>query len=533
MAISQEFPTGTTVVITAKASISAGDANFLEYVWRRDGTAIFDEVTGGTSTLVTSTAGVYDVVVSHPNAESVFSETFTLTYRDPIDMLRIMYNPEGTGMSGLDNLNSDGSWQTLVSLDWNIADTYYEFGPDQNNGFNSGKSGWWRIYALEKDVELDITLRGSSGGGSYTTPSESNPNPNDPGNRSGEGGVGIIRRTFEQGQLYTIRVGDRRTDGNSYAGDPQGDDVSWNAPNGGRLYGGGGVANGGGCTYLKRGGTLLAVSGGGGGTGSDTSSFGGDGGGPNVAGTDGAQGGGGAAVVSPGTQVYWSNYITDPNVYQIMSQCGTAQTWDFNNTALSCDVEVTGNDVQNNGAWGHGGAGGAGSGVRGGVSSNSMFTGGGGGSGWASSAVTVVSNQSGGNPTPKNGSVLIMKTGFLRYYAQVIHTTGVRAGRTPSLNVIQGGSQNAEVIPQNVGYNTGDYDGQKHYLVNFPVAFSNTNYVLNITDISRLQASQNVEWTIIVSKVEKYTDHFRVWFTASENGMQSYRHVYNWTFDAY
>ena len=131
MAITKEFATGTIIVVTAKASISSGDANLLEYTWRRNGNIISTLLTADTATLLTTTAGVYDVIVSHPNADPVTSNTFTITLRDPQDILRLVYHSNGTGTT------SDGSFTNPVVLDWNIATQQYEFGPDANNGFGT------------------------------------------------------------------------------------------------------------------------------------------------------------------------------------------------------------------------------------------------------------------------------------------------------------------------------------------------------------------------------------------------------------
>ena len=234
MAITKEFATGVVVAITAKATISTGNPELLEYSWYRNDQLLSTTLTSGVANILTVLDGTFYVVVSHPNADSVTSETFTITRRAPRDILRLLYHSSGTGT------NSDGSFTSPVIIDWNIATQQYEFGPDANNGFGTPSSGWWRVFAKEKEVSLDITLRGSSGAGS---------NP-------GEGGVGTLRRLFELNQLYTIRVGDDN------AGSQP--DVSLNAPNGGRIRSGGG-SPGGGPTYLKRGGTLLSVVGGGGG----------------------------------------------------------------------------------------------------------------------------------------------------------------------------------------------------------------------------------------------------------------------------
>ena len=161
--VNQLFSKGSIVVLTAKATITSGDANLIQYTWRKDGLTQSNQLTSGNSTLVTTTPGTYDVVVSHPNADTVTSDSFGLFFRDPEDILRISYKPDGA--STYMNFNT-GVWNNPVSIDWNIATQQYEFGPDAQNGFNSGKSGWWRVFAKEKDLSLDITLRGSSGGGS-------------------------------------------------------------------------------------------------------------------------------------------------------------------------------------------------------------------------------------------------------------------------------------------------------------------------------------------------------------------------------
>ena len=134
MAVSKLFPKGTIVVITAKASISSGDPSLLEYNWRRNGTVVSTVLTAGTATLLTSTPGTYDVVVSHPNADPVTSETFNLFYREPQDILRIIYQK-----TSFDRINrSTGEFTDFGVVDWNIATQQYEFGPDSDNEFDPG-----------------------------------------------------------------------------------------------------------------------------------------------------------------------------------------------------------------------------------------------------------------------------------------------------------------------------------------------------------------------------------------------------------
>jgi hypothetical protein len=488
MAITKEFATGTIIVVTAKASISSGDANLLEYTWRRNGNIISTLLTADTATLLTTTAGVYDVIVSHPNADPVTSNTFTITLRDPQDILRLVYHSNGTGTT------SDGSFTNPVVLDWNIATQQYEFGPDANNGFGTPSSGWWRVFAKEKDISLDITLRGSSGAGT---------NP-------GQGGVGTLSRVFERGQIYSFRVGD-----DNYGSQP---DVSLNGPNGGRTRTGGGFP-GGGPTYIKRGGTLVAVVGGGGGS-SSSGVKGGDGGGFNVGGENGSgsNGGAGARVVTPGNFVNVSNY-TQANVTRTMTRCNLVSA---SSGQLSCDVELTADDLQNNGAFAFNNGGAGGSGVTGGYSGSSSNGGGGGGSGWAGSVVTVLSTTLGGNPQGKRGSVRIRKTGFVNYIASWYHTTGVRAGFIPVFNVSNTGNFIATIIPENEGTASTAYNQlpENHYLIKFQEPFPNNNYTVEFTFISTTIAgvSSLILPNMRVSQITKETNQCRVWFTGDGSG---------------
>jgi len=509
MAVSKLFPKGTIVVITAKASISSGNPALLEYTWRKNGAPVTTILTGGVATLLTSTPGTYDVVVSHPNAEPVTSETFNLFYREPQDILRIIYQ-----VGGFEFINeSTGEFTNFGVVDWNIATQQYEFGPDSGNGFGTPSSGWWRVFAKEKDVSLDITLRGSQGtgpGGSIG-----------PGTNGGKGGVGTLRRTFERNQLYSFRVGDDNSGGDAYAA---GSDIQVNAPNGGRVGSGNG-GTGGGPTYMKRGGTLLAVVGGGGGS-SSTGLKGGDGGGLNVAGENGAgsSGGRGGLVVPPGNFVPRAA-VQDPRT---MTRCNLVSA---STGQLSCDIELTANDIQNSGAWAFNNGGAGGSGVNGGYAGNDANGAGGGGSGWASSAVAVLSASLGGNTSGKGrGSVRIRKTGFVTYITQWYHTTGVQAGFTPTLSVTNTGSFNATISPQNEGttaINNYNQLSARHYLVTLAEPFPNTNYNVEFTFISTTIAgvSNTILPDMRVSRLEKGLNQFRVWFTGDGSGNVHVREV--------
>ena len=483
MAITKEYARGTIIAVQAKATVSVGDPNLLEYSWFKDGVLQSTVQTGGTATILVSAAATYHVVVNHPKADSVRSDDFIVTLRDPQKILRLIYQ---TG--GFEQINSStGDFTSFGVVDWNIAEDQYEFGPGTVDAglFGTPSSGWWRIFAKEQDLSLDITLRGS-------------PGQND---RSGDGGVGTLRRNFEQSQLYTLRVGDRRTG--------RGDDVQGNGPNPGRTFGGSGVF-GGGCTYMKRGGTLVAVCGGGG--GAATNADGGDGGGLNVAGEQG-QGNGrsGGRVFNPGDQINYSGYPRNYGV-RAMTRCGNT------GGSLSCNVEIGANDNQNNGGFGDNDGGGGGSGLEGGFGGRSSNEGGCGGSGWASGAVTIVSTQLGGNTPGKNGSVRIRLTGFNNYQVQWEHYTGVRKGWTPSFNYENSGNFDAVVVPQNVGFETGEGpESSKHYLVTFAEEYPDTNYVIDFTYYSDLTAAGNLnETNRTVTIFDKRKGSFRVKFVDAD-----------------
>lgn len=485
--INKIFAKGTIVAIQARATISAGDSALLEYSWRKNGVVILTTVTGEVATLLTSTVGSYDVVVSHPSAESVTSNKFNIFYREPKKILRLIYQ---TGSFA--NINSStGDFTSFEVVDWDIAEDQYEFGPGQldTNEFGTPASGWWRIFAKEQDLSLDITLRGSSGGNDKST------------QNSGRGGVGTLRRTFEQSQLYTIRVGDR--------GSGADNDLQKNASNGGRTFSGNGN-NGGGQTYLKRGGTLIAVCGGGG--GSATNATGGDGGGLNVAGESG-QGNSrrGGRVVTPGGENgtgYPKNYDT-----RVMTKCG------YLNGSAECTTEKSGDDNQNNGGFGDNDGGGGGSGVEGGLGGRSSNEGGCGGSGYASDAVTIVETQLGGNLLGRNGSVRIRETGFNNYQVSWYHITGVRRGLTPTFQYTNTGNFDAVVVPQNVGFETGEGpESSKHYLVTFAEEYPDTNYNVNVTYISSMTAAGNVQpaGSFTPTVFDKQKGSFRIKFVDND-----------------
>ena len=486
MAITKEYARGTIIAVQAKATVSVGDPDLLEYSWFKDGVLQSTVQTGETATILVSAAATYHVVVSHPKADSVRSDDFIVSLREPRKILRLIYQ---TGsFANIDN--NTGDFTSFEVVDWNIAENQYEMGPGDPERalFGTPGSGWWRIFAKEQDLSLDITLRGSPGGDS----------------RSGDGGVGTVRRNFEKSQLYTLRIGDRRTG--------SGDDNNVNGPNPGRVFSGNGKF-GGGCTYMKRGGTLVAVSGGGG--GAATNADGGDGGGINVAGESG-QGNSrsGGRVFNPGDQINYPGYPRNFGV-RAMTRCGQ----DPRTGGLICTFENNASDNQNNGGFGENDGGGGGSGLEGGHGGRSSNEGGCGGSGWASGAVTVVESQLGGNTPGKNGSVRIRLTGFNNYQVKWIHFTGVRKGWVPSFNYENTGNFDAVVVPQNVGFETGEGpESSKHYLVTFAEDYSDTNYNIDVTFISDLTAAGNVQpagsFTPVV--FDKQKGSFRIKFADND-----------------
>ena len=66
MAITKEYARGTIIAVQAKATVSVGDPDLLEYSWFKDGVLQSTVQTGETATILVSAAATYHVVVSHP-----------------------------------------------------------------------------------------------------------------------------------------------------------------------------------------------------------------------------------------------------------------------------------------------------------------------------------------------------------------------------------------------------------------------------------------------------------------------------------
>jgi len=492
MSITKEFAQGTFVLITARAQMTAGfDQSLIEYKWYRDGVFVLSQITGGVSTILTSTAATYNVIVDHPNATAeITSDDFILTNRPAKSILRYIYQTGGN----VDNINTTtGEFTSSGTFDVDISTEEVEISvanPDSTSiGQGRPAGGWWRVFATEQDIEMDITLKGSSGNGA---------------GGDGEGGVSTIRRTFEQGQYYTFRIGDRR-DGNS--------DAQLNGPNGGKAAGGGGQrqfqGSGGGSVYMKRGGTLLAVCGGGGGSGSG-GARGGNGGGCNVAGTSEGGSAAGASVTNPANSYYSTSY-PDGTTPRTMVKCGQNP----NTLGLTCALELSSQDYQNNGGYGRTGGGGGGSGIIGGYGGNSSSQGGGGAAGWADTTlVEVINTQLGGNPKPNNGRVLFRKSDFNNYKTTWNHAV---APASPTFfNVVNNGSQASSITPNNVGaISTYNSSSAPYYTVSFTGAtFADTSYTIDFKLISNLTADRTEIFSngIEIAQTTKRTDGFDIWF---------------------
>ena len=189
MAITKEYARGTIIAVQAKATVSVGDPDLLEYSWFKDGVLQSTVQTGETATILVSAAATYHVVVSHPKADSVRSDDFIVTLRDPQKILRLIYQ---TGSFA--NIDSS-TLVILLLLKWLIGILLrINMRWDQE----LLKKLLFLVHPLvvggeylqkNKILSLDITLRGSPGGDS----------------RSGDGGVGTLRRNFEKSQLYTLK----------------------------------------------------------------------------------------------------------------------------------------------------------------------------------------------------------------------------------------------------------------------------------------------------------------------------------------
>ena len=135
-----------------------------------------------------------------------------------------------------------------------------------------------------------------------------------------------------------------------------------------------------------------------------------------------------------------------------------------------------------------------------------------------SPSVIVVGTQLGGNLLGRNGSGRIRETGFNNYQVQWEHFTGVRQGLIPRFQYENTGNFDAVVVPQNVGFETGEGpESSKHYLITFAEEYPDTNYNINFIYFSDLTAAGNLKETNRTATVfDKQKGSFRVKFVDAD-----------------
>jgi hypothetical protein len=206
----------TTATFSVVASISDSSYGSIKYLWTRDGTTIQNS-TSNSVTIVDTTDGRKQVVSNTAILTGVFIrnilsiEAFKSSGTD-ISTSEVDFDPEGTEFT-LDR-NTFGSDYSII-----------------------------QFYAKEKDLTVDLTMRGAAGNGR----SDLNFSP-------GEGGVSTIRFTMQKDVEYTL-LG-----------------ISPSS-----------------ALFLYRGSNLIAVVGQGGDRNNSPDGNGGDGGGVNISGGDGSR----------------------------------------------------------------------------------------------------------------------------------------------------------------------------------------------------------------------------------------------------
>lgn len=227
----------TTVTFSAAASISDSSYGPINYLWTRDGTTI-QTSTSNSVTITPTTDGTFDIQVTayvdtDDGRKQVVSNTATLT------ALAIKRN-----ILVIEAIKSGTGGDTIrTEVDFDPEGTEYTI-----DGSSYGSSyGIIQFYAKEKDLTVDLTMRGAAG---VVT--------GDPVNRrrtAGRGGLSTIRFTMEKDVEYTL--------------------LGINPAS---------------ALFLYRGSVLLAVVGQGGNKSDFESEIAGDGGGVNVAGGEGKSG---------------------------------------------------------------------------------------------------------------------------------------------------------------------------------------------------------------------------------------------------
>lgn len=229
--IDQTTAVDTTATFSVVASISDSSYGSINYLWTRDGTTIqnstSNSVTITPTTTGTSTIQVTAYVDTAGGRKQVVSNTATLTSVSNRNILSI----EAFKSSGTDISTSE--------VDFDPEGTEFTLNKDT---FGSDYS-IIQFYAKEKDLTVDLTMRGAAGNGVSSF---------NPRLEPGEGGVSTIRFTMQKDVEYTL-LG-----------------ISPSS-----------------ALFLYRGSNLIAVVGQGGDRDSILSGSGGDGGGVNISGGNG------------------------------------------------------------------------------------------------------------------------------------------------------------------------------------------------------------------------------------------------------
>ena len=183
--IDQTTAVDTTATFSVVASISDSSYGSINYLWTRDGTTIqnstSNSVTITPTTAGTSTIQVTAYVDTTGGRKQVVSNTATLTSVSNRNILSI----EAFKSSGTDISTSE--------VDFDPEGTEFTLNKDT---FGSDYS-IIQFYAKEKDLTVDLTMRGAAGSGDsvfyfgrFRTP--------------GEGGVSTIRFTMQKDVEYTL-----------------------------------------------------------------------------------------------------------------------------------------------------------------------------------------------------------------------------------------------------------------------------------------------------------------------------------------
>ena len=183
--IDQTTAVDTTATFSVVASISDSSYGSIKYLWTRDGTTIqnstSNSVTITPTTAGTSTIQVTAYVDTTDGRKQVVSNTATLTGVSIRNILSI----EAFKSSGTDISTSE--------VDFDPEGTEFTLNKDT---FGSDYS-IIQFYAKEKDLTVDLTMRGAAGSGDSLSLFGRTQTP-------GEGGVSTIRFTMQKDVEYTL-----------------------------------------------------------------------------------------------------------------------------------------------------------------------------------------------------------------------------------------------------------------------------------------------------------------------------------------